>query len=508
MKKTLLLIISAFFVLIPTDNPCEAKQDTLVVSIGTQPLKPLNLAYTTSRQMIVLYHNWGDTLLYRDPVKGKIVPCLAESYQWVDPRTIEFKLRKGVRFHNGEPFDARAVKFSMDLLKGPESLLARYLAGFDGVEVVDDHTVRIKTSMPDPTALEMITNILYIYPPRYYKKVGREGFEKHPIGTGTYQFVSRKNPSEILFKANPDYFGGPKGKAKIPNLKVMTVPEEMLQIEAILSGQVDLVRSTSKCQDQIPFVEQSPDLKVKIVGLLRTNFLCMDATGRSGVDFFKDKRVRMAINHAINREKIIMDGYGGYADRTDSVTTPLHFGHEPHVTRYPYDPAKARKLLTDAGYPDGFTVDFFSAINESAAECIARDLATVGIKTNFKWMGGEWGQFYKKFLRGEVPLALLTWGSYSIFDASAIMNPFFITDAPGCYGTTPEVSRMLDEANQTIDQEKRRELFSKAQKIIAAEAFWAPLCTTQAISVMNKDLNFQPSYDEIDRYFTASWSID
>ena len=293
MKKAFLLILSAFFVLILARNPCQAKRDTLVVSLGTQSLKPLNPAYTTSRQILVLYHNWGDTLLYRDPVQREIVPCLTESYRWVDPKTIEFKLRKGVRFHNGEPFNAEAVTFSLDLLKRPDSFVSRYLTGIEKIDVVNDYTIRLKISIPDPTVLELITNILFIYPPDYYKKVGKEGFEKHPIGTGPYQFASRKNLSEILFKANPHYFGGPKGKAGIPNLKVITVPEELLQMEALISGRADLVRSTNFHEEQIPFARQNPDLKVKSVALLRICFLCMDATGRSGVDFFKDKRVRM-----------------------------------------------------------------------------------------------------------------------------------------------------------------------------------------------------------------------
>jgi peptide/nickel transport system substrate-binding protein len=120
-------------------------------------------------------------------------------------------------------------------------------------------------------------------------------------------------------------------------------------------------------------------------------------------------------------------------------------------------------------------------------------------------MGSEWSEFYKKFLRGQLPLAFLTWGSYSIFDASAILNPFFMNNAPGCYGTTPEIDRILKEANNTLDQENRKAYFSKAQKIIAEEAFWAPLCTTRPLSIMKKNLVFQPSYDEIDRYFTATW---
>lgn len=505
MKKRCLLAILAFLGSFLIHCPCEAKRDTLVVCMGTQPLQNLNPAFTTNRHILVLYHNWGDTLLYRDPVQKRLVPCLSESWQWIDDKTLEFRLRKGVRFHNGEPFDARPGRFSMELLKEPDSLISHYLTGFDGVDVVDEHTVRIRTSTPDLTAPEVIANVLFIYPPDYYREVGREGFDGHPIGTGPYRFVSSATSSEVLFTANRDYFGGPKGEAGIPHLKAVTATEEMIEIEALISGRVDLLRSTDVRQAQVPFVKQNPDLKIKTVPILRVSFLIMDAAGRSGVPFFKDKRVRMAVNHAIHRERIIQHALNGYAERIDSVTSPLHFGHEPNVIRYPYDPARARKLLAEAGYPNGFEVDLFASVYESSVEAVVRDLAAVGITVRHQWMGRKWNDFYRKFLKGEMPLTFMTWGSYSIFDAAAILNPFFVEGAGGCYGTTPELSAMVEAARRTADPKRRRELLSKAQKIIAAEAFWAPLCTTQAISVMKKDLNFEPSYDEIDRYFTASW---
>lgn len=496
---------SLFLLAPPVFGAAENAQDTLVVSLGTSPLSPLDPALTTSRQILVLYHNWGDTLLYRDPVNHEIVPCLAESYQYLDEKTLEFTLRKGVLFHNKEPFNAEAVRFSMERLKMNDSLVARYLKVFTDVDVVDAHTIRFKTAIPVPTALDVITNTLFIYPPRYYRQVGKEGFNQHPIGTGPYRFVSRSSPSEVVFEANPDYFNGPKGEARIPNLDVQISPEEILQVESLIKRKVDLLRATNHYQEQLPFLRKNPFVNIKSVGILRTCFLVMDATGRSGVGFFKDRRVRRAINHAIDKNHIVRGPFNTMADPIKGVCTPLHFGYEPDVMTYPYDPKKARRLLRAAGYPDGFEVDFYAGISEGTAEVIVEHLKAVGITANLKWMGGQWYRFYKKFLEGEMPLALLTWGSYSIFDASAIMNPFFVRTAPGCYGTTSEVDRLLRAADATIEQERRKAFFSQAQKIIAREAFWVPLVKNRSIAVMNRALNFQPSYDEIDRYFTASW---
>ena len=135
MKKVFATIlsvtaISLMFLLVPPS--CNAGGDSLTVSLGSQKLQPINPAYGTSRHILVLYHNWGDTLFYRDPDQKRLVPCLAESFRFIDPHTIEFVLRKGVRFHNGEPFDAFAVKFSLELLKGPESKVSRYLSELFG----------------------------------------------------------------------------------------------------------------------------------------------------------------------------------------------------------------------------------------------------------------------------------------------------------------------------------------------------------------------------------------
>jgi len=505
MKRTVAIILSLFIWPLLTSQPCHAKRDTLTVSLGTQPIEQLDPAFTSNRQTLVLYHNWGDTLLYRDPNSRQMVPCLAKSYQWVDDTTLEFRLRKDVRFHNGEPFDARAVAFSMGILKSKGSLVSRYLGDFQKVEVLDSHTIRFIMANPLPTALEVLANIFFIYPPNYVQQVGEEGFGNHPIGTGPYRFISRPDPSQVHFTTYPDYFGGPKGKARISHLKVTTAADEMLQMESLISGRVQLVRSTNFYAQQLPFMAENPDLKIEHIPTLRLSFLTMDAAGRSGVTYFKDKRVRMAVNHAINKEKIIRVSYQGYAERVDSVTSPLHFGYEPDVSRYPYDPATARKLLADAGYPNGFVVDLYSAVGESACQLIVNDLAQVGIRARLHWMGAQWDHFYQKFLRGEIPLAFMTWGSYSIPDASAILNPFFVMGAPGCYGVTPEISGIITKAGRIMDQNTRKGLLSRAQKMIADEALWAPVCACEAISMMNKALHFRPSCDEIDRYHTASW---
>ena len=151
-------------------------------------------------------------------------------------------------------------------------------------------------------------------------------------------------------------------------------------------------------------------------------------------------------------------------------------------------------------------MDYYAYRDKSVAEAISGYLTAVGIKTNMKWLGGQWDVMDKNLAAGTVPLAYISWGSYSVFDASSIMNRFFMSDNPQCYGTTPEVNKLLTEANNVVDPAKRKELYSKAQKIIADDAYWVPLYNAKVVSAMKKDLSFKPSYDEIDRYFTAAYA--
>ncbi len=506
MTRFLLIFLLMFSCLNATNDALsQTDKNSLTICLGKALPKSLDPAASNTRQVLTLYHNWGDTLLYREPVTGEIVPGLAKSYKILENGDMDLTLRKGVWFHNGEPFNAAAVKFSLDLLKKSDSRVSRYLKDIKGINVLDDHTIRIEVVKRIPTLSEIIANVLFIYPPGYYQKVGKKGFGRHPVGTGPYRLVSNKNFLEMNFEKNPRYFGGPKGMARIPNLKCRIIKETILQMEALISGEVDLFRSGTVGPEQVPFLKQSDRLKVISTNILRVYFLVMDAQGRSGATFFKDKKVRQAVNYAINREKIVRDAFNGFAHSSGSVVSPLHFGYENQVPRYPYDPSRARQLLTEAGYPNGFEVDYYAINNETAAESILEDLEAVGIRATPKWMMGKWDRLYQEFLKGRIPLAFLTWGSYSIFDASALLNHFFMADSGACYGTTPEINGLLKQANESGKPGERAKLLSKAQQRIAEEAFWVPICSVEVISAMDKNLQFKPAFDEIDRYFLASW---
>ncbi len=484
--------------------PCGAARDTLVVGekVGFDSLCQ---TLSNSRQALILCHNWADTLVYRDPDKREIVPCLAESYRVLENNILEFTLRQGIRFHNGETLSSEAVRYSMDVFKAPEALSRNLFRAFEDVIVIDERTVRIPTSIHPRAALEVLANVFFILPPMYHSEAGPEAFGKRPVGTGPYRFVSWEDPGRILFTENRDYFGLPKGKPRIPNLEFHIVPEEMIRIEMLLKGELDVIRSGSITPEQILFLETHPDILVRRAEIIRNFFLVMDAKGLSGVDFFKDRLVRRAVNHAVDRDSLVDKILRGLAVLNYGAVTPFHFGYEPDTQTYAYDPDRARRLLAEAGFREGFTIDFYAYRDESVAEAVARDLRAVGIRTNLKWMDGRWDRLFDILKRGEAPIAFITWGSYSIFDASAILNHFFLEDASLCQGTTPEIDRILREADLAESEDERKHLLSRAQQLIGTEAFWAPMYYGNSVAAMRKELDFQPYYDEMDRYFQAKW---
>lgn len=481
-----------------------AGDDTLVVAMKVS-FDSLCQTRSSSRQTLILCHHWADTLVYRDPDRKEIVPCLAESYRVLDGNTLEFTLRPGIRFHNGEPLTAEAVRYSMEVFREPDALSRKLFRAFGEVEVVDERTVRIPASLHPSAALELLANVFFILPPRYHREVGGEAFGQRPVGTGPYRFVSWESPSRVRFETNPDYLGPPKCKPRIPNLEIRVIPEVMIRIEALLTGQVDVIRSGSITPEQIQFLRSHPDIRVRGVNILRNFFLVMDAKGRSGVDYFKNHLVRRAVNHAVNRQRIVEDILQGMAELNHGAATPLHFGYEPDIRTYAYDPDRARRLLAKAGFPNGFSVDFYAYRDESVAEAIVQDLMAVGIRAKLHWMAGRWDRLFGKLRGGEVPLAFITWGSYSIFDASAILNHLFLEEGPLCQGTTPEIAELLQRADRCDSGEERGGLLSRAQQLIALEAFWAPLYYGHSVAAMRKELGYRPYYDEVDRYFLAEW---
>jgi len=489
--------------------PAQAAKDKVVVAFGSN-IPTLDPHMHSSRLAHIADWHLYDTLMDRDPKTYKPIPGLASSLRSVNALTWELKLRTGIKFHNGEPFNAEAVKFTIDRVLDPatKSVTRGNFTWIKEVKVIDEYTVQIITANPFPAAAEFLT-LAYIVPPKYMKAVGDEEFNRKPVGTGPYKFVEWKKAEHLIVEANPDYWkGSPKGMPKIKTIVFRTIPETTTQIAELLSGGVDIIRNVPP--DQIAVVKDSPNARISATKVLRVNSLLLDSSGRASKTPLMNQKVREAIAYAINVDEMLSKILGGYAERTATGVNPLHFGFDASIKPYPYDPERAKKLLAEAGYPNGFemTLNTYSGTITSMdqmADAVTGYLAKVGIKLKRRHIEdvGMWTSSSKEGkLEG---LQYYSWGSNSIFDADAIMYALAYSKEPLSYTKDDALDKLLDEGRTQIDPKKRQEAYAKAQKLMHEKFYWIPINVQYTIEGVNKKLNYDASSDEMMRVYSASW---
>ena len=462
----------------------------------------------TERMGIIINQHIFDTLLARDTKTWQPVPHLAESVKNLNPTTWELRLRKGVKFHNGEPFNAESVKFSFDRVLNPEQK-SPYRGNFTwvrSVDIVDEHTVRIVTQKPFPLLQEMLTFGQFgMVPPQYVKEKGDAHFARNPVGTGPYKFVEWRKGEQTTVEANEQYW---KGAPAIKTIVFRVIPETATQIAELLSGGVDIIRAIPP--DQIPAVEKSGVARVTATKILRVVALQLDGDGRAGKTPLTDVRVRRAINHAVNVDEIMQKVLGGMAVRTPAGTNPMAFGFDPAIKPYAYDPAAAKKLLAEAGFPNGFEVAMHTYAGsivsvDQVAQATMGYLSKVGIKIKPHHFA-DVGQYLANFRGSKLDgITMLSWGYNSVFDSDAIYYINFHTGEPLAYNTAKEMDQWLDEARAVVDPRKRQELYSRFQRFIVDQAYWVPLYAQSTIEAVSNKLNYEASSDEIMRVYTATW---
>jgi len=489
--------------------PAQAAKDKVVVAFGSN-IPTLDPHMHSSRLAHIADWHLYDTLMDRDNKTYKPGPGLALSLRNVNALTWELKLRTGVKFHNGEPFNAEAVKFTIDRVLDPatKSVTRGNFTWIKEVKIVDEYTVQIITANPFPAAPEFLT-LAYIVPPKYLKAVGDEEFNRKPVGTGPYKFVEWKKAEHLIVEANADYWkDSPKGTPKIKTIVFRTIPETTTQIAELLSGGVDIIRNVPP--DQISVVKDSPNARISATKILRVNSLLLDSGGRASKTPLMNQKVREAIAYAINVDEMLSKILSGYAERTATGVNPLHFGFDGSIKPYPFDPERAKKLLAEAGYPNGFeiTLNTYSGTITSMdqmADAVSGYLAKVGIKVKRRHIEdvGMWTSSSKEGkLEG---LQYYSWGSNSIFDADAIMYALAYSKEPLSYTKDAVLDQLLDEGRTQIDPKKRQEAYAKAQKLMHEKFYWIPINVQYTIEGVNKKLNYEAGSDEMMRVYSASW---
>jgi peptide/nickel transport system substrate-binding protein len=420
---------------------------------------------------ILMNINMYDSLLHKT-TKLEYEPSLATEWRALNDTTWEFKLRQGVKFHNGDPFTAADVKFTFERVLNPATKSPQYgnIRAIKEVKVIDDYTVHLVTDKPFPLLLERLV-FFPIIPKQHFEKVGAQAFaDNSPVGTGPYKFVEWKRDQYLTLERFEEHWRGP---APIKTFIIRVIPETSTQVAELKTGGVDMVRNLSP--DLIPDLKANPNTYVSTAPILRTHYVSLDMREAP----FNKKEARQAANYAIDRQAIVDKLMGGLGKVIPTVINPMAFGFDPSVEGYGYDAKKARELLKQAGYPKGVDITLHvgtsAAFNRQIAEALTEMLSEVGLRTNLKiW---DPGPAWNKFHQGEgkaTNAAYGSWGYYSTFDADAILHPLYHTEPGGWIGKwytrVPGLDDLIDAARSTVDKQTRLATYAKLQRLIREEA--------------------------------------
>ena len=455
-----------------------------------------------------------EALLERDP-SLKLVPTLAaEMPKLVAPTTWEVKLRRGVKFHNGEDFNADAVKFSLERLANPANKLrgSSSYAPIDRVEIVDPYTVKIHTKKPWPVVLTHIAGRqASMMPPKEYAGKETAAISRNPIGTGPYKFVRWAKDEEIVMEAFPGYWAG---AAKIKTVVFKPIPDDSVRVAALQNGEIDVAVNIPPHLANI--IEKHPKIFLSTAPSIRTIQLMiythqMDKDHKPTGPYSgptADKRVRQAIAYAVDADEIIKSVLDGKAVRVATMLTSLHFGFDPALKPIKQDLAKTKKLLADAGYPNGIDIVLNGpqgryVRDKEVAEAVAGQLTKAGIKTTLRTF--EFVNYLNNmvYVHKAGPVWLIGWGTPTI-DAETVYVPLFKSPNIFVNWHNEDFNGMAEAAQSEMDQKKRLALYHRINKLWIEEVPAVPLYQQIDLYGANRRLAWKARSDEVIRAYDMS----
>ncbi|MGO1118960.1 ABC transporter substrate-binding protein [Rhodovibrionaceae bacterium A322] len=483
------------------------------------------------------YHNLGPNNANRKHVfesltemdaNQNLKPGLATSWTPVDDNTWEIKLREGVKFHDGTTFDADDVIYTLGRIPNvpnSPSAFTLYTKSIDSISAKDPHTLIIKTPGPRPLLPVELSNLGIISKETSeaavegYKAAGGEAPEwpktedfnsgSMAVGTGPYKFVEFVKGDRLVYAANDDYWGG---RPEWDQVTFKPIPSDGPRVAALLAGDVDMIGKPPTQDMERLKADENIDI---ITGLSnRVIYLHFDheqeptpgVNGGEGKNPFKDARVREAVSKAINREAIVARIMGGVAEPAAQLLPPGMFGNNPDLKVEGYDPEGAKKLLAEAGYPDGFTLVLGTPndryINdEKIAQAVAQMLSRIGIKTSVD--ASTKSVFFKRRNKYEFSFYMAGWGSGTGEMSSPLRALVATRNKETGFGGTnrgrysnPDLDALITEALQTVDEKAREKLLMDASKMAMENYAILPLHYEVTPWALRKGLNYDARADQ------------
>ena len=406
------------------------------------------------------------------PLPGNdMAPCLAESWkESTDGLVYEFKLREGLRFHNGDPFSAEDVKFSFQRYRGNATKILHDRV--KAVEVVDTHRVRFVLHAPWPDFLSFYatpaTGAAWIVPRKYIEKVGEEGFKKHPIGLGPYRFVRMTPGVELVLEANDQYW---RKRPSVRRLVFKGVPDRTTRLAMLKTGEADIAYLMIGVEGET--VKADPRLRLAQVVPSAVWWLDFPEQWSKTKSPWQDRRVRLAANMAIDKQTLNQAERLGFSRLTGSII-PSVMDFALRIEPYPYDPTHAKRMLADAGYPNGFDAGDLTPVPPftSFGEGVANYLAAIGIRTRVRSM--ERATFFEAW-RTKKLTGIIMGASAGLGNAAARLEAFVISTGTYAYGGSPDIDDLFRQQAQERDRSKREAMLYQIQRLMHERVMHAPI---------------------------------
>ncbi len=466
---------------VATPTPEEAvpkKGGTLVISLGTDvPIFDSIYASGIPNLGIIWLVTEGLTRIDPQGADPKVLPVLAESWeQSADGLTWTFKLREGVMFHDGTPFNAEAVRFNiMDRMLNPDAkaLAASAFAMIESVEVVDEYTVNITTDGPFAgLPAQLAYSPMAINSPTQVQKLGNEDYHTAPMGTGPFKFVHHIKGQEVLVEANEDYWGG---APYLDAIAMRPIPETASRLMALEAGDSHVVYNVPPRDAQRYIDDPSLGIEVLTPPQQRTIFVGMNVKWGP----FQDVRVRQALNYAVDKQAIIDNILLGLTQPMDSPLPPACVCYKS-TKNYAYDPDRARELLAEAGYADGFEATLHYGVgrfllDSEVVEAVQSYLADVGVEVEVIPL--EWAAFQatwkKPFEENEIQMFFVGWGNPTVDPDLGTYTYLEDSWPPGLnamFYSNPELEELIPAQRAATDPAERCEIVEEIQQIIMEDA--------------------------------------
>lgn len=472
-----------------------AEKQQIVIDLVNEP-STLDPQLQWNPDSYFVYRNIFDNVVTRDNA-GKIVPQVATEWKNASPTKVVLTLRDDIRFHDGSLLTAEDVAFSINRIIDPK-FASPQLSLFNKIEKADvsgAHEVTLTLKRPYPALLAALTN-LSVVPKHVIDAVGNAAFNLSPVGSGAYKFVKWDKGVAVTLARNDDYWGQ---KAKFPTAIFRAVPDSSTRLADIQSGTVDFARALTS--DQAAQLQGSQSAKAISVLTERLAYVRINPNKPP----FDKPELREALAYAIDKEGITQGILGGLDKPLAQMVTPAHFGWSDKIHGLPFDPGKARALVSKVGAPPKFQFTIGAFFDQRVAEAIQQELQDVGFSVEIaKVDTPTFLQLIQKGAQDGPTLAIST-SACGCQDADGALNSLFHSGNSWTITSSPAIDALLDEAGSSSDEATRLKDYDKIGQFIATDIPTVPLYQMAAIYGAAKKLDFTPTPNESFFLNRASW---